>query len=89
MSDRWGLTRLPPNAGLERIRSTVEPTVLPACEYPCIGSAHPVKSGKIVIEWVIGSDPNDFDTYGWGVKCEPPVSDELVAGILAEVLRVY
>jgi len=47
------------------------------------------KSGTITIEWVVGSDPSDFDTYGWRITCEPKVSDDLVTGVLGEVLRVY
>ena len=47
------------------------------------------KSGTIVIEWVIGHDPTDFDTYGWRVTCEPTLPDEMVAALLAEVLKVY
>jgi hypothetical protein len=47
------------------------------------------KTGIIQIEWVEGHDPADFDTYGWKVTCEPTVDDDLVVGILNEVLKVY
>jgi hypothetical protein len=46
-------------------------------------------NGTIVIEWAKGHDPNKFDTYAWGVKCDPLLPDEVVSGILSEVLRVY
>jgi hypothetical protein len=45
--------------------------------------------GVIRIEWTIGSDPSDYDTYSWSVTCEPEIPDEVVDGILTEVLRVY
>jgi hypothetical protein len=46
-------------------------------------------TGTITIEWAVGSDPNDFDTYAWSVRCEPPIPDELVSGLLTEVVKVY
>ncbi len=46
-------------------------------------------TGKITIEWSLGHEPNDFDTYAWRVTCDPELPDEAVAGILAEVLKAY
>lgn len=46
-------------------------------------------TGKITIEWSLGHEPNDFDTYAWRVTCYPQLPDEAVAGILAEVLKAY
>ena len=48
-----------------------------------------VKSRRITIECMLGHDPDNFDTYAWKVTCEPTLPDELVAGILGEVLKVY
>lgn len=45
--------------------------------------------GEIRITWTRGHDPKDFDTYAWGVQCAPSLPDEVVAGILSEVLKVY
>jgi hypothetical protein len=45
--------------------------------------------GEIRITWARGHDPDDFDTYAWGVQCAPLLPDEVVEGILAEVLKVY
>jgi hypothetical protein len=53
------------------------------------GCCEPTTNGTIIIEWTVGSDPSDFDTYGWSVRCDPPIPDELVAGILVEVTKVY
>ena len=47
------------------------------------------QTGTITIEWVVGSNPNDIDTYGWSVRCDPPIPDELVSGLLTEVVKVY
>lgn len=47
------------------------------------------ESGVIRIEWAVGHDPDDVDTYAWRVLCDPPISDELVAELLAEVVKVY
>ena len=33
--------------------------------------------------------PTNFDTYAWQVTCDPQLPDEAVAGIIAEVLKVY
>ena len=49
----------------------------------------PPQAGTITIEWVIGWDPNDLDTYAWSVRCNPPLPDELAAGLLGEVIKVY
>ena len=46
-------------------------------------------AGTITIEWAAGSDPDDLATYGWSLLCEPPLPDETVARLLAEVLKVY
>lgn len=45
--------------------------------------------GVITIEWAMGADPEDFESYSWSVRPDPPVADELVAGILADILAVY
>ncbi len=47
------------------------------------------KSGAIVIQWTAGEDADDPGTYAWEVRCEPPLSDELVSAILAEIAAVY
>ena len=44
-------------------------------------------TGNIVIEWTVGHDPNDLDTYAWKVTCEPTSPDEMIAGLLAEGSR--
>jgi hypothetical protein len=49
----------------------------------------PPKAGRIVIDWVVGHDPDDFDTYGWRLQCDPKLPDEVVVALLAEVLKVY
>ncbi len=33
----------------------------------------PPASGQIVIEWVVGHDPSDYDTYDWKVTCDPKI----------------
>ncbi len=46
-------------------------------------------TGTVTIEWVVGSNPDDLDTYAWSVRCDPAIPDELVSGLLAEVIKVY
>jgi hypothetical protein len=47
------------------------------------------QTGRITIEWTVGWNPEDLDTYKWSVRCDPPIPDELVSGLLAEVIKVY
>jgi hypothetical protein len=37
----------------------------------------------------VGHNPADYDTHGWRVTRQPWVPDDLVAGDLTEVLKVY
>jgi hypothetical protein len=46
-------------------------------------------AGTITIEWVLGWDPADATTYGWQLRADPPLPDELVARLLAEIAKVY
>jgi hypothetical protein len=46
-------------------------------------------NGTISIEWTVGSDPDDAETYAWSVRCDPPIPDQLVSEILAEIVKVY
>jgi hypothetical protein len=52
-------------------------------------SAEQQKTGRITIEWVVGSDPADATTYGWHLRAEPVLPDPLVVGLLAEISNVY
>ena len=44
------------------------------------------RSRKIVIEWIAGSDPRNVETYAWHVRCDPPIPEELVSDILADIV---
>jgi hypothetical protein len=55
----------------------------------CMAPRERPKAGKIVIDWTMGHDPDDFDTYAWQVTCDPKLPDEVVGGLLSEVLKVY
>lgn len=48
-------------------------------------------TGTITIEWFAGSDsdPADATTYGWRLRADPQLPDELVASLLAEIIKVY
>jgi hypothetical protein len=45
------------------------------------------KTGTIMMEWTAGADPDDVASYAWSVQCEPSLPDELVASLLAEVVK--
>jgi hypothetical protein len=52
-------------------------------------SAEQPKTGTITIDWVVGSDPSDATTYGWQLRVEPPLPDDLLVGLLTEIRKVY
>lgn len=41
--------------------------------------------GVISIEWTVGANAHDAGTYAWTIKCEPPLSDEIVGALLREI----
>jgi len=45
------------------------------------------QNGTISIEWALGSDPDNAETYSWSVRCVPPIPDQLVSEILEEIAR--
>lgn len=48
-------------------------------------------SGRVIIEWVDASDPNDASqppNFGWSIKGEPPIDDERLALLLQEIADV-
>jgi hypothetical protein len=52
-------------------------------------AVQPSDAGTITIEWAAGSDPEDASTYAWRIRAEPALPDELVAGLLAEIGKMY
>ncbi len=75
-SRRWVLVRCAPRARWCHTVA-VNPT------------AHGRKSGTISIEWVAAVDAKDAASYGWELRCDPPLPDDLVGDLLKEIVKVY